>query len=257
MDPRLSNVDGKLHVLDLLELYRSQQIQNWRHSVELNTPRSPQVLTVEISCTGAMLPGSLVLDVPGQKRHQVVGGTKAALTLNGLGQADSKEQGWPNTHTQWNKPPYMIILWQNIQIHFTAYRVVCAVCCALPLWKAQQSSGMQSVWYWHVLPASPFVTFWLHWPQTHSWSPQHSSSLVHDWERREHFFQLPNLSVTCHVSKQPDIFLCALVFVKVTKREKNKHKRTDNNASQSLKLKSFQLVPDSTDTTSCSSSMNF
>lgn len=95
----VKHVDGKLHVLDFLELYQSQQIQVWGHSVELNTPRSPQVLTVEIPCTGAMLPGSLVLDVPGQKRHQVVGGTKAALTLNGLGQADSKEQGWPHTHT--------------------------------------------------------------------------------------------------------------------------------------------------------------
>lgn len=46
------------------------------------------------------------------------------------------------------------------------------------LWKAQQRSGLQSVWYWQVLPASPFVAFWVHWPQTHNCSPQHSSSLV-------------------------------------------------------------------------------
>lgn len=89
-----------------------------RHWVELNTARSPQVLTVEIPCTGAILPGSLILDVPGQKRHQVVGGAKAALTLNGLGQADSKEQSWPNTRTQTMKQsPYMIILSHDMQIH--------------------------------------------------------------------------------------------------------------------------------------------
>lgn len=49
-----------------------------------------------------------------------------------------------------------------------------------PLWIAQQRSGLQSVWYWQVLPASPLVAFWLHWPHTHIWSPQHSSSLVQD-----------------------------------------------------------------------------
>ena len=53
---------------------------------------SPQMLAVEISCTGAMFPGSIVLDVPGQQLQQVVGGPKAALTLNGLGRADREEQ---------------------------------------------------------------------------------------------------------------------------------------------------------------------
>ena len=59
----------------------------------LNVVHSPQVLTVEISCTGAVLPGSVVLDVPGQQLYQMVGGTKAALALDGLGQADREEQG--------------------------------------------------------------------------------------------------------------------------------------------------------------------
>lgn len=51
------------------------------------------MLAVELSCTGAMLPGSLVLNVPGQELQQMVGGTKAALALNGLGRADGEEQG--------------------------------------------------------------------------------------------------------------------------------------------------------------------
>lgn len=58
------------------------------------------------------------------------------------------------------------------------------VCCTVPLWTAQQRSGLQSVWRWQVLPDSPLVAFWVHWPHTHSCSPQHSSSLVQDWKER-------------------------------------------------------------------------
>lgn len=50
-------------------------------------------MTVEISRTGAMLPGPLVLNVPGHHLYQVVGGTEAALALNGLRRADGEEQG--------------------------------------------------------------------------------------------------------------------------------------------------------------------
>lgn len=56
----------------------------------------PQVLAMEISCTGAMFPGPLALEVPGQHLHQVIRGANAALALNGLGQADGEEQDWAN-----------------------------------------------------------------------------------------------------------------------------------------------------------------
>lgn len=49
------------------------------------------------------------------------------------------------------------------------------------MWKAQQRSGLQSLWRQHVPPASPLVALPLHWPHTHSWSSQHSSSLVQGW----------------------------------------------------------------------------
>lgn len=59
-----------------------------------------------------------------------------------------------------------------------AFTVLYLMCCTVPLWKAQQRSGRQSAWCWQVVPGSPLVAFWLHWPQTHKCSPQHSSSLV-------------------------------------------------------------------------------
>lgn len=93
--PPVKNMHVKLYILDLFE--PNQSLKHWR---ELNALYSPQVLTVEISCTGAMFPGSFILDVPGQKLHHVVGGTKASLALNGLGRANGEVQGWtPKTKT--------------------------------------------------------------------------------------------------------------------------------------------------------------
>lgn len=48
----------------------------------------------------------------------------------------------------------------------------------LPGWKAQQRSGLQSLWPWQMVPSVPLVTLTVHWPHTHIWSEQHSSSLV-------------------------------------------------------------------------------
>lgn len=47
-----------------------------------------------------------------------------------------------------------------------------------PRWKAQQRSGLQSLWPWQMVPSVPVVALTVHWPQTHIWSEQHSSSLV-------------------------------------------------------------------------------
>lgn len=81
----------------------------------------------------------------------------------------------------------------NVENHWAAHAAY-SVCCTVPLWKAQQRSGLQSVWYWQVLPASPFVAFWLHWPHTHSCSPQHSWSLVQDWKNRNNGSHILNIS---------------------------------------------------------------
>lgn len=72
----------------------------------------------------------------------------------------------------------------------------------LPLWKAQQRSALQSLWYWQVVPASPLVAFWLHWPQTHSRLLQHSSSLVQDWgrQKKKKNLQLPDCSFSFHLA---------------------------------------------------------
>lgn len=188
--PPVKHVDGKLHVLDLLELLQLQQTQDRGHSVALNTLRSPQVLTVESPCTGAMLPGSLVLDVPGQKRHQVVGGTKAALTLNGLGQADSKEQGWPNTHTNNETKPIHRFIKQPLS-HRTfmesaaelgaavGLELTCAACLSFCCILTALAPNTQ------LIPTALLIL------------------CTRLWERRESGFQFPNLSVTCHVSRQP------------------------------------------------------
>lgn len=50
------------------------------------------MLTVEVSHAGAVLLGPPVLGVPRQKVHQVIGGAEAALSFDGFGQADWKEQ---------------------------------------------------------------------------------------------------------------------------------------------------------------------
>lgn len=55
---------------------------------------SPQMLAVEIPCTGTVFPGSFTLCFPGQELHQVVGGTEAALALNRFGRTNREEQGW-------------------------------------------------------------------------------------------------------------------------------------------------------------------
>lgn len=36
---------------------------------------------------------------------------------------------------------------------------VCVGLPAVPLWKAQQRSGLHSLWFWQMLPASPLVAF--------------------------------------------------------------------------------------------------
>lgn len=54
-------------------------------------------------------------------------------------------------------------------------------CWSSPRWKAQQRSGLQSLWPWQIVPSVPAVALTVHCPHTHIWSEQHSSSLVQGW----------------------------------------------------------------------------
>lgn len=136
---------------------------------------SPQVLALEIPSTRTVLPRSLVSGVPGQKLHHVVGGTKAALALDRLGRADGEEQDWKHKRgTVFQRSESIGLNGDGGAVRWT-----------VPVWKAQQRSGLQSLWRWQMPPASPLVALWLHWPHTHSCSSQHSSSFVQDWERKE------------------------------------------------------------------------
>lgn len=53
---------------------------------------SPKGLALEVPSAGAVLFGSLSLSVPRQQRHQVVGGSIAALSLYRFGGAHWEEQ---------------------------------------------------------------------------------------------------------------------------------------------------------------------
>lgn len=80
---------------------KNKKHQSKRRKVPYSTNvlYSPQVLAVEISCTGAIFCGSIILGVPRQQRHQVVGGTKAAFTLYGLGRTDREQQDYMHIRT--------------------------------------------------------------------------------------------------------------------------------------------------------------
>lgn len=79
----------------------------------------------------------------------MVGGTEAALTLDGLGQANGEEQDYGHK--------------QDAAISFLEEQVDSSnakrngVHWTVPVWKAQQRSGLQSLWRRHVVPASPLL----------------------------------------------------------------------------------------------------
>lgn len=137
------------------------------------------MLAVKVSYTGTVSPRPLILHVPGEQLHQVVGGIQTALPLNRLGQTNREEQGWAHPRDTNTCVLMRRRVWNKWTHEWSG--------CVLPLWKAQQSSGLQSLWYWQVLPAFPFVAFWLHWPHMHSCSPQHSTSLLQDWGEETQF----------------------------------------------------------------------
>lgn len=113
---------------------------------KVSDQNSPLVLTLEVSCARTVFPGPLLPGVPGQELHHVVWIMKAALALDGLGRAHGEEEDCRH------KPDARICLPEERVDALNVNRGA-----GLPVWKAQQRSGLQSLWCQHVLPASPLV----------------------------------------------------------------------------------------------------